>query len=84
MLRASSIPAKAIIPEANAATTKISISRAFSLLQNYIKFQRKINVNPALEMISHGIHVRFFFFLKSLVFRFYLDGIKALSIHAHD
>ena len=45
-------------------------------MQNYIKFQRKINVNPVVEMISYGIHVSFFFFLKFFLFfknRYFFD-----------
>ena len=58
-------------------------------MQNYIKFPRKINMNPVVELIYNGIHVRFFFFLKfflffkSLLLRFYLDSIKALSVNTH-
>ena len=37
-------------------------------MQNYIKFPRKINMNPVVELIYNGIHVRFFFFLKFFLF----------------
>ena len=46
-------------------------------------------MNPVVELIYNGIHVRFFFFLKfflffkSLLLRFYLDSIKALSVNTH-
>ena len=40
----------------------------FSWLQNYIKFQRKKNVNPVSESYSPRIHVTFFFFLNFFLF----------------
>ncbi len=48
----------------------------FSWLQNYIKFQRKKNVNPVSESYSPRIHVTFFFFLNFFLFfknRYFFD-----------